>query len=194
MKRRKKYLSPDERPSMDDVSSYLPAMHKNAATPSAKELMDPPVKIGEGSISDNTSLLTIADLPNDWLSTIAEVAKKGGGMAAIINSLNLTKAGFLTLMKTSAAFAEAVDRALLYSEEWWDNAARSLVTGEIKGSSAVYIAYMANKHGWNTTKQESTQQVNTKIVANINTELSTEELETELNKRGLDISGLIKTF
>lgn len=189
----KKYLPPAERPNYTDVgarpaSNPKPIFHRNPNIPTAKQLMNPPVKEGEGNERDNTAYLTVDDLPDNWLDLIVVEAKKGRGPTSYMRALGLTKAGLETLLATSPEFAEAYERCLILCSEWWEDQGRYMVTGDSKGNATVWIANMVNRWGWNSEKRDSAGDPNIKINVNSNNkELTDEELDRELIKRGLSL-------
>lgn len=187
----KKYLPPSKRPQLPQrelgaiaFDEMMPMFHHASSTPTAQQLMEPPVEPGNGTMMDQTPYLTIKDLPDDWLQLMMAEAQRGRTTTSFMRALGLTKAGFETLLATSPAFAEAYERCLLYACEWWEDTGRGLATGDIRGNGSVWMANMSNKWGW-TSKAETTQQVKQQVV--VQDDLSDEELEAELKRRGLPI-------
>lgn len=189
----KKYCPPDQRASIPDktaLDNIKPVFHTNPGTPTADELMRPPVKPGEGTIRDTTPYMTTDDLPFNWLDLIRDVAAHGGSVSEFMVALGITRAGYETLLTTSPEFAEAVDRCLLLSRVWWEKTGRGLVTGQ-PGNGTVYINSMVNYWGWSSQKQDNTQTITAAVATK---ELTSDELDQELERRGLSIGLLNEKY
>lgn len=189
----RKLLKKDQRINYETkINIDKNAFHTSPNTPTAQQLINQ-IAAGEGTIDDTTPYITLDELPHNWLDIMRDLASKGKGTVSFMNALNLTRSAFETLLSTSPIFCEAYERALNLSQEWWENAGQSLVTGDLKGNGSVYIAHMVNKYQW----QSSNSQVKTSATSDLNVkidnkELSEEELQAELEKRGLPIN-LLKT-
>lgn len=192
----KKYLPPADRPDYTKIgarpaSNPKPIFHRSPNVPTAEELMNPPVEEGEGDIRSNTAYITADDLPSNWLDLMLAEAKKGRGPTSFMKVLGITRAGLETLLATSPEFAEAYERCLLWCSEWWEDQGRYMVTGDSKGNATVWIANMVNRWGWNSERKDVSGDPNIKInVSNANRELTDEELDKELERRGLTVDFL----
>lgn len=189
----KQYLSKAERPDLTKVGAkpgveITPIFHKNPNTPGAKELMNSPVAPGEGDNRDNNPYMTVADLPDDWFNLMVNEAKIGRGPTSFMRVLGLTRAGLETILATSPEFAEAYERCLILSSEWWEDRGRDMTVGE-KGNSSVWLANMVNRWGWNSERTDNRGDPNVSIkVSTGQRELTDAELDAELEKRGLSMN------
>lgn len=190
----KKYLPPSERPQVNssstrDIRNIIPQIHENVNTPTAAQLMHPEVGVGEGCIRDKVPYMTTDDLPQNWMEIMSEVAAQGKGPVSLMLALNITKAGFETLLETSPEFKQAYERCLLLSCEWWEDRGRDMSVGA-KGNSTVWIANMVNRWGWNSDKtvQSATvhSTVDSTVKASVRKALTEEEIDAEIKRRGLD--------
>lgn len=190
----KKYLRPADRPqvtpaSTRDLRDLIPQIHENVNTPTAAQLMHPEVGVGEGCIRDKVPYMTTDDLPQNWMEIMSEAAAQGKGPVSLMLALNITKAGFETLLETSPEFQQAYERCLLLSCEWWEDRGRDMSVGA-KGNSTVWIANMVNRWGWNSDKsvQASTvhSTVDSNVKATVRQALTEDELDAEIKRRGLD--------
>ena len=194
----KKYLEPNERvrvrltrdfmgiyPQYEAMTAKAGYHELNPTVPTAKELIEAPAKLGEGTSYDENPYLTVEDLPEDWLELMMKEARQGRGTVSYMRVLGVTKAGFETLLSTSPVFASAYEQCLMYCAEWYDNAGRELITGEIKGNGTVWLANMVNKFGWNSEKTQSKTNVESQSTVKI-AELTEEEALAELKRRGIN--------
>lgn len=198
-RKQKTYLSPSTRVKIGkskSIQDNLPHFVATDSTPSAEQLMHPAVMQGEGTYKDKTHLLTTDDLPPNWLDLMMKEARIGRGATSFMRALGLTKAGFETILTTSPEFREAYERCMLYCAEWWEDRGRDMASGE-KGSAAVWIANMVNRFNWNSERKESNASI---VSSNVNTnetvarELTQDELDKELEKRGLTLGLLHEKF
>lgn len=177
-------IAPAPEPCQITAADLSPVFIARSSTPTVEQLMTPPVEAGAGTDRDTTPYLTTEDLPEDWLELMAAEAKKGRGPTSMMRALGLTRAGFETILATSPEFAEAYDRCMLLSEEWWEDRGRDMACGE-KGNGSVWIANMVNRWGWNSEKRLST--VNSSVGSG-KTELTEKEVESELKRRGINLN------
>lgn len=194
----KAYLRPDQRPRASDIGVHDlsrtgapgPVFHRHPNTPSAAQLMNTPIDKGEGNNRMNNPYLTVEDLPRNWAELMADEARKGRGLTSFMRALGLTRAGFETILATCPEFQECYERCLILSAEWWEDRGRDMACGE-KGSAPVWIANMVNRWGWNSTRSEQLGQANSMSVDvkvdSSKRELTEEELNAELEKRGISL-------
>lgn len=183
----KKVLPMQSRPKVSNAKAAEPfqkVMHINPNTPTADELQTPPIPDGAGNSYDVTPYLTVKDLPYNWLDLMKKEAMIGRGPTSYARALGITRAGLETLLVTSPEFAEAFDRCNLLSAEWWEDRGRDMAEN---GNGTVWIANMVNRWGWNSNKQETTAKVSATTKATVTSDLSKEELDKELERRGLSL-------
>lgn len=190
----KKLLPPSERPNLSDHSlkpdqSLAPIVHIDPNVPTAEQLHNPPVAEGMGDIRMTTPYLTVNDLRDDWLECMTSAAKNGKGLTSWLRVLNITRAAFETIMATCPEFAEAVERCYILCAEWWEDRGRDLTCGELKGGSGyVWMANMVNRFGWTSSKNENNStNLNATAIVNPKKELTEEEINAELKKRGIPL-------
>lgn len=186
-KLQKRYLPPSKRPAVETTkkfTDFTPRVAASPNTPTADQLLNPPLPAGAGTYADSSPYLTVEDLPGDWLEVMMNEAKIGRTTVSYMRALGLTKAGLETLLATSPAFREGYERALLYAAEWWEDRGRGMTCGE-KGNATVWVTNMVNKWGWNSEKRDSTATLSSSVT--VSKELSEEEALAELKRRGIPV-------
>lgn len=190
----RKYLSPKDRPIVNSSNAHslkdiVPTLYSNPNTPTAYQMMNPEVGLGEGCIRDKAPYMTVDDISPDWAEKMREAAKAGKGPTGFIVALNLTKAAFETLRQTCPEFEETYQRCLLLSCAWWEDRGRDMAMGA-KGNSAVWLANMVNRWGWDSNKSVQQSTVNSTVKSTVEAklvqQLTDEQVTEELKRRGLD--------
>lgn len=164
-------------------AQYRPCIIDSTVMPPVHQ---PDLPEGPPGPPDGKRYFTVDDLRPDWLEIMLREASQGRTTNSYCRALGISRAAFETVMQTSPAFAEVYDRCMLYAAEWWEETGREMACGDRSGNGPVWQAFMVNKWGWNSARQQ--QQVSSSSTVQVSSApLCDEELRQELAKRGLPL-------
>lgn len=118
--------------------------------------------------------MSLDKLPENWEALLVECGSQGHSMEQMHQALGISRAGWISLQKSSEEFNEATQLALEASEAWWIERGRLMACG-VEGNATVWIFNMKNRFGWRDVRD-----------INHRHEVTREQLEAEIQSLGVE--------